>query len=49
VPLIDTLEAQAREAIARARTPIPATPGLVQQVQQWLAPRQAPATAGDLA
>ena len=47
VPLIDTLEAQAREAIARARVPIPATPGLVQQVQQWLAPRQAPAPAAD--
>jgi aspartate racemase len=39
VPLIDTLEAQAREAIARARVPVPATPGLLQQVSAWLAPR----------
>lgn len=42
VPLIDTLEAQAREAIARARVPIPATPGLVQQVRDWLAVRHVP-------
>ena len=41
VPLIDTLEAQAREAIARANVPVPATPGLVQQVRQWLAPQMA--------
>jgi aspartate racemase len=47
VPLIDTLEAQALEAIARAREPVPATPGLVQQVRQWLAARleQPPADA----
>jgi aspartate racemase len=45
VPLIDTLEAQAREAIARSRVPVPATPGLVQQVCQWLAPQHAAATA----
>jgi aspartate racemase len=45
IPLIDTLEAQAREAIARAR--VPATPGLVQQVRQLLArPPEAP---GELA
>ncbi len=45
VPLIDTLEAQAREAIARSRLPVPATPGLVQQVRQWLAPHQTAASA----
>jgi aspartate racemase len=45
VPLIDTLEAQAREAIARSRVPVPATPGLVQQVRQWLAPHQTAAPA----
>ncbi len=44
LPLIDTLEAQAREAIERAGTPVPATPGLVQQVRQFLAPM--PADAG---
>jgi len=45
VPLIDTLEAQARQAIARARVPVPATPGLVQQVQQWLVLRHEPPVA----
>ena len=47
VPLIDTLEALAREAIARSRIPVPATPGLVQQICQWLQldPATVPANA----
>jgi len=36
IPMIDTLEAQARKCIARAQEPIPATPGLLRQVGQLL-------------
>jgi aspartate racemase len=36
IPMVDTLEAQARMCIERAREPIPATPGLLQQVGQLL-------------
>jgi aspartate racemase len=36
IPMVDTLEAQARMCIERAKEPIPATPGLLQQVGQLL-------------
>lgn len=36
IPLIDTLEAQAREAIARAKVPVPATPGILKQIAEQL-------------
>lgn len=36
IPLIDTLEAQAREAIDRARVPVPATPGILSEVAKLL-------------
>jgi aspartate racemase len=38
IPLIDTLEAQAREAIERARVPVPATPGVVERVAAMFRP-----------
>jgi aspartate racemase len=49
VPLIDTLEALAHALIARSRVPVPATPGLVQQVCQWLAPHHTAASAEAMA
>lgn len=36
IPLIDTLEAQAREAIQRSREPIPATPGVLARLAGML-------------
>ena len=36
IPMVDTLEAQARMCIERAKEPIPATPGLLHQVGQLL-------------
>jgi aspartate racemase len=36
IPMVDTLEAQARMCIERAKEPIPATPGLLQQVGHLL-------------
>jgi len=36
IPLIDTLEAQAREAITRAKVPVPATPGILKQIAEQL-------------
>ena len=36
IPLVDTLEAQALDAIERARVPVPATPALVRQVIEML-------------
>jgi aspartate racemase len=47
VPLIDTLEAQARAAIRRSGEGIPATPGLVQQVARLLGQGPAPAAQPD--
>jgi aspartate racemase len=45
VPLIDTLEAQAREAIQRSREPIPATPGVLQRLASLLSPSHSKAHA----
>ena len=45
VPLIDTLEAQAREAIQRSGEPIPATPGVLQRLASLLGPSHAEAHA----
>lgn len=36
IPMVDTLEAQARMCIERAKEPIPATPGLLHQIGQLL-------------
>ena len=38
VPLIDTLEAQAREAIQRSHVPVPATPGVLARLAELLRP-----------
>jgi len=38
VPLIDTLEAQAREAIQRSQVPVPATPGVLARLAELLHP-----------
>ncbi len=38
VPLIDTLEAQAREAIQRSQVPVPATPGVLHRLAELLRP-----------
>lgn len=55
IPLIDTLEAQAREAIARAKVPVPATPSVLKQIAEQLClpadggraePARLPALAG---
>ena len=38
IPLIDTLEAQAREAIQRSQVPVPATPGVLARLAELLHP-----------